>query len=61
MKDLYRVKKLAREVAGLPLIPEGGSSNSPRSPAVNVTLISLQDINIKSSPLDIEIFRQEHP
>lgn len=25
MKDLHLVKKLAREVAGLPPIPEGGS------------------------------------
>ena len=27
MKDLHRVKKLAREVAGLPPTPEGGSSD----------------------------------
>ena len=58
MKDLYRVKKLAREVAGLPPTPEGGSPNHVH-PLFTPTLISLQGVSIKSSPLDIEIFRQE--
>lgn len=58
MRDHARVKKLARELAGLPPANEHSKSNLYINPNRPLTLLNPAD-KIKSSPIDIDTFRTE--
>lgn len=56
IRELTRVKKLSRELAGLPPIPD---ESTMRCVLPNPSTDIILAIAIKASPLDIEAFRQE--